>query len=81
MSKPVGRYIKIKPELETKIGSIIVPENFSEKAFLKGVVVEVGEVIECEVQAGDEVLFQNSKQYEDEDGNWIVAYDKILYVL
>lgn len=81
MSKPIGRYIKVKPHLEDKVGSIIIPINAADKAFLKGTVVEIGETQDAEIKPGDEILFSNIKQYEDEEGNWIVAYDKILYIL
>jgi len=81
MSKPVGRFVLIKPVLEEKTGSFIIPINAAQQSTLQGVVVEVGEIKDCEVHPGDTVLFSNDKQFEDEDGNWVVGYDKICYVL
>lgn len=81
MSKPVGRYVLIKPVLEETIGSFILPINASQKSTLQGTVVEIGEIQDCEVGPGDTVLFANNKQFEDENGNWVVAYDQLCYVV
>lgn len=81
MLKPVGKYVLIKPVLEDKIGSFILPINAKQKNSLQGEVIAVGEIKDCEVEPGNTVIFTNTFQLEDEDGNWVVPYEKILYVL
>ena len=70
----------VRPDEEEKIGSLYVPPTVKGKDKKTGVVVQIGDNFDFEVELGDHILFDKQDINTTEDGLVSIPHRSVHYV-